>query len=37
MVSQAKQRIVNNVIAILIFVFAAAILDYVIPQGFLNL
>jgi heme A synthase len=36
-VSQAKQRIVNNVIALLVYIFAYAILNYVIPQGFLNL
>jgi hypothetical protein len=33
-VNQAKERILNNLIALLIYIFAYAILNYVIPKGF---
>lgn len=33
-VGKAKERVLNNVIALLVYIFAYAILNYVIPRGF---
>jgi hypothetical protein len=35
-VAHAKERIVNNLIALLVFIFAYALINYVVPGGFLQ-
>jgi hypothetical protein len=35
--AKAMERIQSTVLALIVYIFAAAILDYVIPQGFLKL
>lgn len=35
-IGQAKERILNNLIALLIYIFSYAILNYVIPRGFFH-
>jgi len=35
-VAHAKERIVNNLIALLIFIFAFSLINYVVPGGFLQ-